>query len=530
MFTEKDQQQLRKKGITAEEVQKQIEIFKEGVPYVHLVESATLNNGIIPVSTEDKQHYISLYDKEKEMLNVMKFVPASGAATRMFRSLFKFLDEFKPERDTLNTYINREKDQDIRTFFVGLEKLPFYDEVIQSIKRRSPDFENLPDDRQKYLFVREMLGEDGLNYGSFPKGLLPFHKYKTHSATAFEEHLYEAALYSASNNTARLHFTISEKYAHKFDAEFNNIESYVEEKSGTRFNISFSYQKGSTDTIAVTPEDKIFRNGDDSLLFRPSGHGALVENLNEQDADIIFVKNIDNVVVYRYKHEMADYKKLLAGILLEYRNTIFSYAKLLDEEAVTETQITEIKNFLQDKVNTPITPDFHKYTLYYQVAYLKEKLNRPIRVCGMVKNEGDPGGGPFWVKDENGNISLQIIETAQIDKNNKKQIKILNTATHFNPVDIVCGIKNYKGIKYDLLNFVDPKQAFITSKTKEGKKLKALERPGLWNGGMAYWNTIFIEIPLITFNPVKTVNDLLKPAHQVKIDHTVARNSVQETI
>ncbi|UGU14270.1 DUF4301 family protein [Sinomicrobium kalidii] len=516
MFTEKDRQQLEGKGITVAEVMKQIELFKEGVPYVNLLDSATLNDGILSVSETQKQHYISLYDKQKDALNVMKFVPASGAATRMFRALFRFLEGFNPESDTFNTYVNRENAQGMQTFFIGVEKLPFYDEVIQRLTAKDPHYEQLPDDRQKYLFVREMLAEDGLNYGAFPKGLLPFHKYKTHSATAFEEHLYEAALYDVSNGVAHLHFTISEKHSRKFDAEFNRIESYVEEKSGASFTISFSYQKKSTDTIAVTPEDQPFRDNDGSLLFRPAGHGALIENLNEQEADIIFIKNIDNVVVYRYKHEMADYKKMLAGILLEYRDKVFAYARMLDGEEVTEAQIAEIKSFLHDKLNTLTAPDFHKYTRHYQVEHLKEKLNRPIRVCGMVKNEGDPGGGPFWIKDEDGNISLQIIETAQIDRGNKKQVKILNGATHFNPVDIVCGIKNYKGEKYNLPDFVDPKQAFITGKTREGKELKALERPGLWNGGMAFWNTVFVEVPLITFNPVKTVNDLLKPAHQVK--------------
>ncbi len=518
MLTAKDHQQLLKKGITEAQVLEQIGIFKEGVPFVNLLRSATTDHGIAIVSEKEKQHYISLYDGQKDSLEVMKFVPASGAATRMFKSLFKFLDEFNPEKDTFNTYVNREKAQDVQTFFIGMEKLPFYDEVMQRLTQKDPDFERLPDDRQKYLFVREMLAEDGFDYGTFPKGLLPFHKYKTHSATAFEEHLYEAALYGVSNGIAHLHFTISDKHTRKFDTEFNSIKNYVEEKSGASFTISFSYQKSSTDTIAVTPDDKPFRNDNGSLLFRPAGHGALIENLNDQDADLIFIKNIDNVVVYRYKHEMADYKKMLAGILLEYRDQVFAYSRMLDEEEVTEMQIEAIKTFLHEKLNTLTAPSFHKYTRHYQVEHLKEKLNRPIRVCGMVKNEGDPGGGPFWVKDENGDISLQIIETAQIDHNNKRQVKILKEATHFNPVDIVCATKNYKGEKYHLPDFVDPKQAFITTKTKEGKELKALERPGLWNGGMAFWNTVFVEVPLITFNPVKTVNDLLKPAHQVKLE------------
>lgn len=335
-------------------------------------------------------------------------------------------------------------------------------------------------------------------------------------ATAFGEHLYESALYSSDDESTKLHFTISEKHEHKFDEEFTRIEEKVELKTDSRFEISFSYQKESTDTIAVTPKNKPFRNDDGTLLFRPSGHGALIENLNDLEADIIFIKNIDNVVTYKYKEEVAKYKKVLAGILFEVQKQAFKYLDLLDNGDLSENQLIEIAEFLVNKMNVKISSEFEKYSLKYQIEYLTEKLNRPIRVCGMVKNEGEPGGGPFWVKDESGNISLQIVESAQINKKSKRQKEILKNATHFNPVDLVCGIKNHKGEKFDLRKFVDPKTAFITMKTKTGKDLKALELPGLWNGSMANWNTIFVEVPLITFNPVKTVNDLLKAPHQIK--------------
>lgn len=516
MFSEKDLLQLKQKGISTEKVIEHIEIFINGIPFINLVNSATLGNGILKVSDDEKKAFINRFEEKMHGLNILKFVPASGAATRMFKHLYKFVDEFNPTKESFNSYVNREKASDMSTFFVGLDKLPFYKEVEERLLEKFPDYPNLADDIQKYHFVREMMLEEGFNYGNAPKGLLPFHRYKTHPATAFEEHLYESALYSASNGMANLHFTVSESHSDKFNAEFEKIEKLVEAKTGVAFTISFSFQKESTDTIAVDLEDKPFREADGSLHFRPSGHGALIENLNEQDADIIFIKNIDNVVVYRYKHEVADYKKMLAGILLQLQEKAFHYRKMLESNGIGQPLIDEIKQFLNGSMSVAVTPHFNKYRENFQIEYLKEKLDRPIRVCGMVRNEGEPGGGPFWVKDENGNVSLQIIESAQVDKSNKIQREILKTATHFNPVDLVCGVKDYKGKKYDLTKFIDPSQGFITQKTREGKELKALELPGLWNGAMANWNTVFVEVPLITFNPVKTVNDLLKTAHQVK--------------
>jgi len=314
---------------------------------------------------------------------------------------------------------------------------------------------------------------------------------------------------------ANIHFTISEKHNHRFDEEFKFIEEDVEERTNTKFNITFSYQKESTDTIAVTHKNEPFRDENEQLVFRPSGHVALIQNLNDLDADIIFIKNIDNVVVKKYKNEVADYKKMLAGILLEIQEKAFHYLKQLAKNQISESELIEIANFVSNRLNVSISNEFEKYSPKHQIKYLKDKLNRPIRVCGMVKNEGEPGGGPFWVKDESGTISLQIVESAQVDKGSKRQKEIMKNATHFNPVDLVCGTKNYLGESFDLTKFIDFKTAFISEKTKSGKHLKALELPGLWNGAMANWNTIFVEVPLLTFNPVKTVNDLLKPAHQL---------------
>jgi len=516
-FSKKDIKQIEHKGITVGQVQQQIELFESGLPYSNLIEEATIDNGIVRLTQDEITHFISCFETKKDEVLVLKFVPASGAATRMFKFLFKFLEEYSLEEESVNSYVNTHKNKGLSLFFIGLEKFPFYHIVIEKLLEIFPNFNSLSINEQGLKFVEMMLDSDKLNFGDFPKGLLPFHEYRNKViSTAFEEHLYESALYSSSNDTTKLHFTISEKHKHKFDKEFSRIEKKVEDKTGSKFDISFSYQKESTDTIAVTPKNKPFREEDDSLLFRPSGHGALIENLNDLEADIIFIKNIDNVVTYKYKEDVAKYKKVLAGILLKLQEQAFQYLDMLGEGNLSEGQLIEIAEFLANKMTVRISSEFEKYSLKYQIEYLTEKLNRPIRVCGMVKNEGEPGGGPFWIKDESGNISLQIVESAQINKKDRNQKRILKNATHFNPVDLVCGINNYKGEKFNLKKFVDAKAAFISMKTKTGKDLKALELPGLWNGSMANWNTIFVEVPLITFNPVKTVNDLLKAPHQIK--------------
>ncbi|WP_055434727.1 DUF4301 family protein [Lacinutrix algicola] len=514
-FTKAQIKQIENKGLTVDKVLKQIETFKSGLPLINLESAAILEHGILSVSKDENKEYSEFYDKQKEELDVLKFVPASGAATRMFKFLFEFLDMYDHEKETVNGYINKHKANDLLVFGVGLEKFPFYNDVIKECKKHVPNFDSLSADLKVVEFVKTMLNEDRLNYSFSPKGLLPFHKYKDHIATAFEEHLFEAALYATSNNIAAIHFTISEIYKDIFDEEFKRIQSIVEQKTNTKFSISYSYQKEETDTIAVSAKNEPIKDVDGSLHFRPSGHGALLANLNDFDADIIFIKNIDNVVVYKYENEVAKHKKVLAGILLKNQNKAFKYLKELEADKVGEDELIEIARFLRKKMNVIISHEFEKYSCKYQIEYLKNKLNRPIRVCGMVRNEGEPGGGPFWVKDESGNVSLQIVESAQVDKKNKHQKSILKNATHFNPVDLVCGIKNYKGDKFDLSKYVDYKTAFITMKTKTGKDIKALESPGLWNGGMANWNTIFVETPIVTFNPVKTVTDLLKATHQL---------------
>ncbi|TYB78986.1 DUF4301 family protein [Bizionia myxarmorum] len=516
-FSEKDIQQIEAKGLTLTGIKQQIQIFRMGLPYSNLVAAATVNDGILRPDISEMESIVARFDESKDQFDILKFVPASGAATRMFKFLFQFLEEYDPAVETINAYLNTRDTKDLHVFFVGLEKFPFYYEVMKLLNENYSDFSELNDSYRSQLFVKAMLDENALNYANFPKGLLPFHEYKNQIiSTAFEEHLFESALYASCNKQAKLHFTVSENHKDKFNNEFARIEDKVERKTNSQFDITFSYQKECTETIAVNAKNEPFRIENGDLLFRPSGHGALIENLNDLDADIIFIKNIDNVVVFKYKEEVAKNKKVLAGILIDIQQQAFQYLEQIDKGHLTYTDIIEIAEFLTQKMQVRISSEFEKYAEKYQIEYLKDKLNRPIRVCGMVKNEGEPGGGPFWVKDESGAISLQIVESAQINQKDKNQKEIAKNATHFNPVDLVCGVKDYKGNKFNLTKFVDNKAAFISKKTRLGKDLKALELPGLWNGSMANWNTIFVEVPLITFNPVKTVNDLLKSPHQIK--------------
>ncbi|MFS4454663.1 DUF4301 family protein [Maribacter sp. 2304DJ31-5] len=508
-LTQKDFELLKEKGINREKVQGQINTFEQGIPFVDLKDAAVVGNGICRFSEQEEKELVRLFNEKLPNLSVLKFVPASGAASRMFKALFNFLQAYDPNKETLDDYLKRSDDTAIKVFVDGLENFPFYKKVKN---KQEKEAEN--NGEEVYAFVKELLDENALNYGFYPKGLLPFHKYGDNTATPFEEHLKEGALYAASNGKSRLHFTISEQHETMFNTELKKVGDEVSEATETAFHVDYSFQKPSTDTIAVDMNNAPFRNSDGSILFRPGGHGALIENLNEQDADIIFIKNIDNVAVMKDAHTVAQSKKNLGGVLLQVQEKAFSFAASLDEGLADEQKIDEIVLFLKEKLNVRFSEDFDRISNEEKITSLKDKLNRPIRICGMVKNEGEPGGGPFWVVNDKGGVSLQIIESAQIDMENENQVKILKNATHFNPVDLVCAVRNYKGEKYDLLDFVDHKQGFITEKTKEGRELKALELPGLWNGAMAFWNTIFVEVPLVTFNPVKTVNDLLKPSHQ----------------
>ncbi|MFD1094796.1 DUF4301 family protein [Salegentibacter chungangensis] len=514
-LSEKDILQIKEKGLTTEEVERQIEIFKRGNIKVDIREAATVGKGISEYSEARKKNFIGTFEARKDQLKVMKFVPASGAATRMFKALHNFVNEFHPDKESLREYLDKKENQNLQRFFTKIDQLPFYEMAQEKAKENHSDFEDKTSDEQRLLLVETMLYSNGLDLSNYPKGLVPFHKYDDHLATAFEEHLYGASLYLDVNGKTSLHFTVAEGDKEKFEKEFEAIKDRLEKDRNTKFEISYSYQDPKTDTIAVDDHNEPFRTKDGKLFFRPGGHGALIENLNQQDADLVFIKNIDNVVVKQSIGDVVEYKKMLGGNLLELQEQIFRYLKeLTDHSEFKDEFLSEIKDFLETKLCAKIQ-EFESLSTSEKVKALQDKLDRPLRVCGMVKNEGEPGGGPFLVKNKDGEVSLQIIEGAQIDKDNPEQLKIAREATHFNPVDIVCGIHNFKGEAFDLQEFVDPEMSFIADKTKDGKPLKALERPGLWNGGMAKWNTVFVEVPVSTFNPVKTVADLLKSTHQV---------------
>ncbi len=499
MFTEKDLKQFAEKKISKDKVEAQVKAFKKGFPYADIIAPARPGKGIVTLNDADIKHYITLYDELTEKEKVVKFVPASGAASRMFKNLFACL--------------NNEKDCDADksfaspyNFFKEIEKFAFYDDL----KKYIP--EEADETKKRKLILEYLLTEKGLNYGNLPKGLLKFHTYKDAVRTPAEEHLTEGAEYAKSGKNVYIHFTVSPEHKALFEKHLQEALLCFKQQD-LNFIIDFSVQKSSTDTIAVDTENMPFRNANGSILFRPGGHGALIENLNDIDADIIFVKNIDNVVPDKLKSDTVNYKKALAGLLAEKRNKIFRYLKQAEKEA-SEDLILEIKDFLEQELFISLDNSFDAKNNSEKTAYLFKKLNRPLRVCGMVKNEGEPGGGPFFVQKESGSVSLQIVESAQINLNDKEKAKILANSSHFNPVDLVLSVKDYKGQKFDLKDFIDPETAFISVKSKDGKELKSLELPGLWNGAMADWNTVFVEVPISTFNPVKVVNDLLRTQHQ----------------
>jgi nicotinamide riboside kinase len=494
-------------------IEDQFQILKSGIPKINLERPAIINDGILRITDDEAKYFSNFFDEKKTNLKLKKFVPASGAASRMFKFLNEFLNEFKLGEESINAYINRKKDKNLPIFLVAKEKFPFYNEILEVAKSSLPEYGTWEKDTRDFGFIKTMLSPKYFDFSNKPKGVLPFHKYENYTATAIEEHLNECAFYATSNGKSNLHFTVSEEHQNDFETIINEVKPKIEKQTNAEINVKYSYQNKATDVIAVDLDGNPFRDEKDNIVFRPGGHGALIENLNNLNADVIFIKNIDNVI-QNHIQEIALYKKALAGILIQYQEVIFKYMKMLNSENVSNEDLNEIVNYIKSKLNIDIKDDFSKFTKESKVDHLKTILNRPIRVCGMVKNEGEPGGGPFWVIDKKGKTFLQIIESSQIDSKDTRQKEIFESATHFNPVDLVCGIKDYNGQKFDLMKFIDKNSGFIVEKNNKGKSLRAFELPGLWNGAMAKWMTVFVEVPLITFNPVKTVNDLLKPAHQ----------------
>jgi len=512
-FNESDFLQIKALGISLDKIESELLIFQLGLPKINLVRPAIVDDGILKLTTDQFQTFATFFDKKKEVLKLKKFVPASGAATRMFKFLIQFLNEFDPEKETVNAYINRKKVNNLTIFLAGIEKFPFYEEIKTEVKKLHPNYYSLESHEKSYHFIKVMLSQDHFNFANKPKGVLKFHKYEQEIATPIEEHLNESANYACTNSISHLHFTVSENHEILFKDIVQKVKGKIEDKTKSKFEVTYSFQDKNTDTIAVTAENLPFRNEKGQLVFRPGGHGALINNLNALNADIIFIKNIDNVI-QNHIDEITLYKKGLAGILVNLQDHIFNILRSINSNEVLESDLPEIVDFMSQKLNITILEAFSKFSFENKLDYIVTKLNTPIRVCGMVKNEGEPGGGPFWVRSYKGDISLQIVESSQIDSTNSEQADILKRATHFNPVDLVCGVKNFSGEKFNLTDFVDSNTGFIVHKNNKGKELKGYELPGLWNGAMANWISVFVEVPLVTFNPVKTINDLLKPAHQ----------------
>ena len=477
MFSKEDLQQINQHGLSLQQVEQQIENFRKGFPFLKVVRAAAAGDGVLVLDDKAVEAAVARYESQVDKLKVVKFVPASGAATRMFKELFEFVNEGK-------------RGKGIDTLLDNIEKFAFWPELSQYLVPDSSDEE-----------IVEAIVKQGLNYGSKPKGLVTFHSYAEGNRKAVEEHLVEGAEYARSGDEVFIHFTVSAEHMGGFWDVLGATQPYYEEHFGVKYNISFSGQKASTDTIAVNPDNTPFRTDDGELLFRPAGHGALIENLNDIEADIIFVKNIDNVTTEARRGDTIKYKKALAGLLLDLQKQASAYLKALEQGEADKVAVAE---FVEQKlcVKLPAT---------YDAELLKNLLNRPIRVCGVVRNQGEPGGGPFWVAAEDGTESLQIAESSQIAP---EDMHLMKSATHFNPVDLVCGVKSADGGKYDLTKYTDPETGFISQKSSGGRDLRAQELPGLWNGAMAKWNTVLVEVPITTFSPVKVVQDLLRPEHQ----------------
>ncbi|MBO7317369.1 MAG: DUF4301 family protein [Bacteroidales bacterium] len=506
MYTSEDIKVFASRGISEEKINEQLRSFATGFPYLKLSASAAIGNGILAVDETQVEKYLAEWDGYlADNHRVVKFVPASGAASRMFKNLFEFLDAVYDE--PTNDFEKK--------FFDNIENFAFYDALNDAcVVLYGNTIDDLVDEGNYKEVVAALLGEDGLNYGSLPKGLLQFHTYEDQVRTAMEEHLAEGALYAG--NAARdvnVHFTVSHDHLLLFQDLVEQVREEYERKFNVRYHISFSEQKPSTDTIAADMENKPFRDSDGSLLFRPGGHGALIENLNDIDADVIFVKNIDNVVPDRLKDETVRYKKIIGGVLVSLKKQIDAYMQQLKAGNYTTADLQAMEAFLEQSLFTR-NESIASLDETQLVAYLMAKFDRPVRVCGMVKNVGEPGGGPFLAYNQDGTVSLQILESSQIDMSNAEAKLLFEKGTHFNPVDLVCAVRDAEGEKYNLPEFVDKNTGFISYKSKSGKELKALELPGLWNGAMSNWNTLFVEVPIATFNPVKTVNDLLREQHQ----------------
>jgi hypothetical protein len=515
MLTSNDLLQLKAKNLTERQIDEQLNYFMNGFSFLKIKTSASVEKGILRLSEAAQNRYIEAWNEYlKGKVQIAKFVPASGAASRMFKDLYAFL---AAPYDIPTTAFEKE-------FFDGISHFAFYDalnEVCRS--NEGKEIPTLTADGRYKAIVSNLLEKKGLNYGSSPKGLLLFHGYPEGPRTAMEEHLAEGALYAKhAERNVTAHFTVSPEHLPLFEKLATEKAPVYEQTFDVHYQLSFSVQQSNTDTIAVDTANAPFRDEKGRLVFRPGGHGALIQNLNALNADVVFIKNIDNVVPDHLKDTTVRYKKIIAGVLVSLQQQLFDYVRLIESGDYTHEQIEEMIRFLQNVlcIKNPETKYLEDVEL---ILYIKRKLMRPLRVCGMVKNEGEPGGGPFLAFNPDGAISPQILESMQIEMDNPDAKRAFEQGSHFNPVDLVCALKDVNGQKYNLPDFVDKNTGFISLKSKDGRELKALELPGLWNGAMSDWNTVFVEVPIETFNPVKTVNDLLRPQHSAGINRGADR-------
>lgn len=526
MFSEKDLTIIKEKGLTDDDIYKQVNRFKTGFPSIQVARPATINYGIKVLREKKLLELVSFYERDSKKLKKVKFVPSSGAASRMFKDLFEVMNSYDgSEEDYLKVMANRDFGS---LYYIchNISNFAFYKDLKVAFEKSGYTFEEVSKKKDVLSFLKYLLTEQGLNYASLPKGLLKFHRSDEGERTPVEEHMIEGALYAANGKKVRIHFTVSENHLALFQKHVNELKEKYEKVFKVKYFIEFSLQKSNTDTIAVNLSNEPFRNNNGELLFRPGGHGALIQNLNDLEADLVFVKNIDNVIQDRLREDTILYKKALAGLLIQTRNGAFDWIKKLKKKRNVK-YIEDASLFVRRCLGVNFPESFSVLSDNDKVEFLLTKLNRPIRICGMVRNEGEPGGGPFWVKQNDGSLSLQIVESSQFNEEDKALMK---KATHFNPVDLVCSITNYKGEKFDLNSFVDVETGFISEKSVEGKTIKALELPGLWNGAMANWNTLFVEVPISTFSPVKTISDLLKAEHLFHKDLLVDKDNEHSVI
>lgn len=510
MFTQSQLKQLSDRGITEEQALQQLGIFKKGIAPVRLARPAVPNNGIEIFGQKEIDYYKELFRKEKKQISIIKFVPASGAASRMFKQLFEAKTEFINNSHDPSVVFT--KLPEIEKFYRDLKTYPFYDDLVKVCKEKGKDPESMIKSEKYAELLDVLLSGSGLSYGELPKGLLKFHRYSDETRTAFEEHFVEASRFLGDrNNVIKMHFTVSAEHKKLFEKLADELIKKYSSKYNVNFKVDFSVQKPSTDTLAVDLDNNPFVQ-DNKILFRPGGHGALLENMQDIDEQMIFVGNIDNVSPDKTKKLRVSYKELLGGILIERIHKIHGLLSRLDE-GYSEELKNEIHDFVNLYISTTSAAELVKYADNEFVDHVKNILNRPVRVCGMVKNAGEPGGGPFWISDKNGNISKQVVESSQVNLVDPKQKKIFSEATHFNPVDMVCYTSSFRGEKFRLENYRDQDMAFIALKSQGSNTLKALELPGLWNGSMAGWLTFFVDVPVETFSPVKTIFDLLREEH-----------------